>query len=266
MVVEPDAQTARTMSPESARATFHAGLNRTTSGWADGWVQCNLLSVEKNTARDLMIFAQRNPKACPLLDVLEPGQYSSSRFRGDVRTDLPGYVIYEDGKPPVASNNGKDFWKDEFYTFLIGCSFTFENAFRRLGVPVRHDEDGRTVPMYRTNIDCAAAGRLSGPLVVTLRYMPAALVADAVRISSRYPSSHGAPVHVGDPAELGIEDVSKPDWGDPPVKKAGDVPMFWACGVTPQAVVMSSNIEYAIAHEPGRMAIMDIAEESVQAP
>lgn len=253
-------------TPKQAREIFRNGVNNTTSGWADGWLQCNMLSVDQGVARDVMVFAQRNPQACPIVDILEPGQYSSPKFQGDIRTDLPGYMVYQDGKLADNIKDARIVWRDEYYTFLIGCSFTFENAFRRLGIPLRHHEDGRTVPMYRTSIECQSAGTLGGPMVVSLRYIPARLVAEAVRISARYPSSHGVPVHVGDPSEIGIMELESPDWGDPPLSRAGDVPVFWACGVTPQAVALKSNLPFAVAHQPGRMAIMDVAEEFMLVP
>lgn len=261
-----DTTKANAFTSHRAREILRGGINRTTSGWSDGYVQCNMLSVDPEVARDLMVFAQRNPQSCPIVDILEPGQYSSPKFQGDIRTDLPGYMVYEDGCNTGSMNNAREIWREDFYTFLIGCSFTFENAFRRLDVPLRHNEDGRTVPMYRTSLECEPAGILSGPTVVTLRYIPGRLVSQAVRVSARYPSSHGAPVHIGDPTKIGITDLGSPDWGDPPLRREGDVPMFWACGVTPQAVVMNSNIRFAVSHEPGRMAIMDIAEESMLVP
>lgn len=266
MSTQIDIEEARSFTPHQAREVLRSGVNQTTSGWSDGWVQCNVLAVDQDVARDLMVFAQRNPRSCPIVDILEPGQYSSPKFQGDIRTDLPGYTVYQDGNLFSSTNDARNIWREEFYTFFIGCSFTFENAFRRLHIPLRHHEDERTVPMYRTSIECDFAGSLSGPTVVTLRYMPASLVADAVRISARYPSSHGAPIHVGDPTEIGIKDLGSPDWGDPPLSWPGDVPMFWACGVTPQAVAMNSKLNFAIAHEPGRMAIMDIDEESMLVP
>lgn len=256
----------RAATPDDARRIFRSGVNRTTSGWAEGFVQCNMLSVGPDVARDVLVFAQRNPQACPVLDILEPGQYSSAKFSGDIRTDLPGYVVYQQGKPPQLTNDMRDLWRDDYYTFLFGCSFTFENALRRHGIPLRHNENGRTVPMYRTTLECAPAGVLRGPTVVTLRYIPGHMVAEAVRISARYPSSHGAPLHIGDPSEIGITNLGTPDWGDPPVSREGDVPVFWACGVTPQAAVMGSSVNFALSHEPGRMAIMDISEESLLVP
>ncbi|WP_207945401.1 putative hydro-lyase [Actinomadura sp. 7K534] len=245
------------LSPERARALFRAGLIRPTSGWCAGWTQANLIAVPREYAYDLLLFAQRNPKPCPVLDVTEPGEVSTPLFGGDLRTDLPGYVVYEHGEPVAEVPDVTGRWRDDLVAFLIGCSFTFEDALREAGVPVRHIEQDRNVPMYRTNRMCRAAGRFGGPLVVSMRPVPAGQVADAVRVTSRYPAVHGAPVHIGDPAELGIADIGRPDFGDPVEIAAGDIPVFWACGVTPQAAVMASRPALAIGHAPGHMAITD---------
>ena len=159
-----------------------------------------------------------------------------------------------------------DLWRDDLVAFLIGCSFTFEAALLEANVPVRHIELGCNVPMYRTSIPCREAGRLSGPLVVSMRPVPASLVATAVRVTSRYPAVHGAPVHVGDPAELGITDLDAPDFGDPVEVRPGEVPVFWACGVTPQAAIMQSRPPFAIGHAPGHMAITDARDSGYVVP
>ncbi|TDD76115.1 putative hydro-lyase [Actinomadura rubrisoli] len=247
----------RVLSPDQARALFRAGLRVTTAGWCAGWTQANLIAVPREQAYDLLLFAQRNPKPCPVLDVTEPGEVSASLFGGDLRTDLPGYVVYERGEPVAEVPDVTDFWRDDLVCFLLGCSFTFEDALREAGVPVRHIDQGVNVPMYRTNRPCRRAGDFGGPLVVSMRPVPAAQVADAVRVTSRYPSVHGAPVHVGDPLELGIADLAEPDFGDPVEVRVDEVPMFWACGVTPQAAVMASRPKLAIGHAPGHMAITD---------
>ncbi|SNS66193.1 Uncharacterized protein YcsI, UPF0317 family [Actinomadura meyerae] len=245
------------LSPDQARALFRAGLRVPTSGWCAGWTQANLISVPREDAYDLLLFAQRNPKPCPVLDVTEPGETSAGLFAGDLRTDLPGYVVYEHGEPVAEVADATAFWREDLVSFLIGCSFTFEDALREAGVPVRHIEQNRNVPMYRTNRMCRRAGAFGGPLVVSMRPVPAAQVADAVRVTARYPSVHGAPVHVGDPVELGIEDLGAPDFGDPVEVRVDEIPVFWACGVTPQAAVMASRPKLAIGHAPGHMAITD---------
>ncbi|XVQ08868.1 putative hydro-lyase [Spirillospora sp. CA-255316] len=254
------------LTPEQARALFRSGLRVPTAGWCAGSTQANLIAVPREHAYDLLLFAQRNPKPCPVLDVTEPGRTSARLFSGDLRTDLPGYVVYEDGEPVAEVTDATAHWRDDLVAFLIGCSFTFENALLEEGVPVRHIEQGRNVPMYRTNRSCRRAGGLGGPLVVSMRPIPAGRVADAVRVTARYPSVHGAPVHVGDPSELGIADLGRPDFGDPADVRPGEIPVFWACGVTPQAAVMASRPEFAIGHAPGHMAITDARDSDHLVP
>ncbi|MFI0371151.1 putative hydro-lyase [Actinomadura sp. 1N219] len=256
----------RALSPEQARALFREGLRVPTAGWCAGWTQANLISVPREQAYDLLLFAQRNPKPCPVLDVTEPGGTSASLFAGDLRTDLPGYIVYEHGEPVAEVPDVTGYWRDDMVSFLIGCSFTFEDALRDAGVPVRHIEQNRNVPMYRTNRMCRRAGEFGGPLVVSMRPVPAAQVADAVRVTARYPSVHGAPVHVGDPVELGIDDLGRPDFGDPVEIRVDEIPVFWACGVTPQAAVTASRPKLAIGHAPGHMAITDARDTRYVVP
>ncbi|PRX92493.1 putative hydro-lyase [Allonocardiopsis opalescens] len=253
-------------TPAQARAAFRAGLRTPTAGWAAGWTQANLIALPRDFAYDFLLFAQRNPAPCPVLDVTEPGETSASIFAGDLRTDLPAYRIYRDGVPVAEVADATEHWRPDLVAFLIGCSFTFEAALLEAGVPVRHLETGGNVPMYRTDQACRPAGRLSGPLVVSMRPVPAGLVAAAVRVTSRYPSVHGAPVHVGDPAALGIADLAAPDFGDPVELREGEVPVFWACGVTPQAAVMRSRPPFAIGHAPGHMAVTDARDSAYLVP
>ncbi|WP_131742036.1 putative hydro-lyase [Actinomadura roseirufa] len=254
------------LSPGQARELFRGGLRVPTAGWCAGWTQANLIAVPRDQAYDLLLFAQRNPQPCPVLDVTEPGEASASLFSGDLRTDLPGYVVYEDGRPVAETTDVTAYWRDDLVCFLIGCSFTFEGALREAGVPVRHIEQNRNVPMYRTNRMCRPAGVFGGPLVVSMRPVPAGRVADAVRVTSRYPAVHGAPVHIGDPRGLGIADLGAPDFGDPVDVRAGDIPVFWACGVTPQAAVTAARPALAIGHAPGHMAITDVRDRAHAAP
>jgi len=254
------------LTPRAARALFRAGLSVPTSGWSAGYAQANLLTIPREHAFDFLLFAQRNPKPCPILDVLEAGQVSGGILDGDIRTDVPRYRVYRHGVLDAEVTDITPYWSDDLVSFLIGCSFTFEHPLLDAGVPVRHIDAGRNVPMYLTSTRCRGAGRLSGPLVVSLRPIPADRVADAVRISSRFPAVHGAPVHVGDPASLGITDLAHPDFGDPPVIEPGDVPVFWACGVTPQAMVMETRPELAITHAPGYMLITDARDADYQVP
>jgi uncharacterized protein YcsI (UPF0317 family) len=266
MDLDPAGLTPDQYTPDQARARFRAGLRVPTSGWAAGWTQANLIALPRADAYDFLLFAQRNPKPCPVLDVTEPGETSASIFAGDLRTDLPAYRVYRDGELVEEPTSVTHLWRDDLVTFLVGCSFTFEAALLEAGVPVRHIEAGSNVPMYRTNRECRPAGALSGPLVVSMRPVPASQVADAVRITSRYPAVHGAPVHVGDPAALGISDLAAPDFGNAVEVRDGEVPVFWACGVTPQAAVMRSRPSFAIGHAPGHMAITDARDSSYLVP
>lgn len=254
------------LTPGQARALFRAGLRLPTSGWCTGWTQANLVAVPRDRAYEVLLFAQRNPKPCPVLDVTEPGAAQSPIFDGDLRTDLPGYRVYEHGEPVAERADVRDLWRGDLVAFLLGCSFTFEAALLRAGVPVRHVEDGGNVPMYRTDRPCRPAGDLAGPLVVSMRPVPAGLVSTAVRVTARYPAVHGAPVHVGDPATLGIADLDAPDFGEPVEVRTGEVPVFWACGVTPQAAIMQSRPEFAIGHAPGHMAVTDVRDDDFLVP
>lgn len=257
---------SKDMSPERARGAFRGGLRAPTSGFSAGWTQANLISLPREHAYDFLLFAQRNPKSCPVLDVTEPGETSASIFRSDLRTDLPAYTVYRDGELVEERAEVGDLWRDDLVSFLVGCSFTFEAALLESGVPVRHIETGGNVPMYRTSRQCRPAGRLSGPLVVSMRPVPADLVATAVRVTSRYPAVHGAPVHIGSPEELGIADLASPDFGEAVEIRPGEIPVFWACGVTPQAAVMHSKPPFAIGHAPGHMAITDARDSDYQVP
>ena len=245
------------LSPAQARLRFREGLVTPTSGWCAGWTQVNVIALPRELAFDFLLFAQRNPKPCPVLDVFEPGEVGGDLLDGDIRTDVPAYRVYEHGRLVAEPTDVREHWRDDLVTFLLGCSFTFEHPLQEAGIPVRHIDAGRNVPMYATNRPCRPTGRLAGPLVVSMRSIPADRVADAVRITSRYPGVHGAPVHIGDPGALGIEDLARPDFGDPPVLHEGDLPVFWACGVTPQAMVMAARPELAICHAPGHMLITD---------
>lgn len=249
------------MIPAEARERFRAGLVTPTAGWCDGYTQANLIAVPRDLAWDFLLFAQRNPKPCPVLDVLDAGAVAGPLATGDVRTDIPLYRVFVDGELVAEEPDVLRWWRDDLVAFLIGCSFTFERALGAAGVPVRHVEQGVNVPMYRTSWRCRPAGAVSGPLVVSMRYVPAALVDTAVAVTAAYPAVHGAPVHVGDPRELGIGDLDAPDFGDAVRPEPGDVPVFWACGVTPQAAVAESRPPLAITHAPGHMLVTDVRDD-----
>ena len=254
-------------TPEAARAAFRAGTVTPTSGWCAGVTQANLVVLPRDWAWDMLLFAHRNPKPCPLLDVTDEGGTSTALAPdADLRTDLPRYRVWRDGELVDEPTDVRAVWRDDLVSFLIGCSFSFETALTDAGVPLRHVEQGRNVSMYRTDRDCRPAGRLSGPLVVSMRCVPPALVPVAVQATARMPDVHGAPVHVGTPSALGIADLDRPDFGDPVSPSPDDVPVFWACGVTPQAALMASRPPFAITHAPGHMFVTDVADAVYRLP
>jgi uncharacterized protein YcsI (UPF0317 family) len=233
-----------------------------TSGLAAGFAQANLVILPRELAYDFLLFCQRNPKACPLLDVTDAGSPVPTAIapRADLRTDLPRYRVWEHGKLVDEPTDIRDRWRDDFVSFLIGCSFTFEAALLRGGVPVRHIELGVNVPMFRTNIVCRPAGVFHGPLVVSMRPLSPADAIRAVEITARFPNMHGTPVHLGSPEAIGIADLALPDFGDAVPVGSNEVPVFWACGVTPQAAVMVARPPLVITHSPGCMFVTDLEE------
>lgn len=252
-------------SAPEVRAAIRAGrYNGHTAGLAAGKLQCNLAILPEGVALDFLRFCQRNPKPCPLVGVGDTGNPMLPTLGSDIdiRTDVPKYRVFRDGIMQEEATNIAGVWSDDLVTVALGCSFTFENALLRSGIPVRHIETGRNVPMFRTNIDLVPAGRFAGQMVVTMRPIPAAQVDQAREISRRYPQAHGAPIAVGDPAEIGIQDLSCPDWGDAVEIKAGEVPVYWACGVTPQNVLLDAGLALCITHAPGHMLITDVAEDA----
>lgn len=255
------------LSPSEARALFREGLVTPTAGWSAGYAQANLIIVPMAQAFDVLLFAQRNPKPCPILGVLDAGETSGALLAGgDIRTDVPRYAVYENGVKIDDPIDITAYWRDDLVTFIVGCSFTFEAALQENGIRIAHIDQGVNVPMYKTSARCEPAGSMAGPLVVSMRPVPASQVADAVRVTSRYPAVHGAPVHVGNPGELGIADLARPDFGDAVDIPEGHVPVFWACGVTLQAAVMESRPALAIGHAPGYMLITDVRDSSYQVP
>lgn len=246
-----------------ARAQIRAGFDRPTAGMAAGMTQANMISLPADWAFDFLLYAQRNPQSCPVLDVIEAGGYQTVLAEGaDIRRDIPRYRVWQQGELVDEITDATALWQQhpDLVTFLIGCSFTFEAPLMAAGIDVRHITDGSNVPMYKTNRQCRPAGRLSGELVVSMRPVPASQVSDAVMITGRLPAVHGAPVHIGDPAFLGINDITRPDFGDAVRIEPGEIPVFWACGVTPQAAVMRSRVPFAISHAPGHMFITDVPD------
>lgn len=239
-----------------ARSGHYSGH---TAGMAPSFVQANLAILPRQFADDFLRFCQRNPKPCPLLAVSEPGDpYAPTLGQElDIRSDLPRYRVWRDG---VAIDEPTDIgalWRDDLVSFVIGCSFTFETALQQAGVPLRHVEQGCNVAMYRTDIQTTPAGPFHGPLVVSMRPMKAADAIRAVQITSRFPGAHGAPVHLGDPSRIGIPDMQRPDWGDAVSIAEEELPVFWACGVTPQAVIEAARLPFCITHAPGHMLVTD---------
>ena len=257
--------TPATWTPAELRAECRAGRwTRPTAGLASGYVQANLMVLPREAAFDFLLFCQRNPKPCPLIEVLDVGQTEPACAPGaDLRTDLPRYRVYQGGQLAGEVADASSLWREDLVSFVIGCSFSFEEALAAAGVPLRHVERGCNVPTYRTNRACAPAGRFTGPLVVSMRPIPAEKVALAVQVTSRFEKVHGAPVHVGAPDALGIGDLGKPDYGDPVDVRPGELPVFWACGVTPQAVALASRLPFCITHAPGHMFVSDLTNASL---
>lgn len=228
-----------------------------TAGMCDGYTQANLVILPKAEAFDFMIYAQRNLKPVPVLDVTEPGKSAPKLVapKADLRTDIPKYRVYKEGKLVDEPLNIKDLWQDDFVAFLLGCSFTFERALLDASIPVRHREEDKNVPMYISNIETTPGGIFKGPTVVTMRPIPREKVVKAVQVTSRFPLTHGAPVHIGDPQQIGIDDLSEVDFGDSVEVREGEVPVFWACGVTAQVAAMEVKPEITITHAPGHMFI-----------
>ena len=250
----------RKASPPEARRIVREGLfDLPTSGYCPGFAQANLIVLPREQAYDFLLFAQRNPKPCPLLEVTETGarQTAICAQECDVATDFPRYRVYRDGQLVEERTDVVDLWRDDLVSFIIGCSFSFESELIEAGIEIRHNTLGCNVPMYRTNIECTPAGSMSGTMVVSMRPLPYSQVVRAVQISGAIPAVHGAPVHIGDPSAIGIADIDRPDFGDAVEIREGEVPVFWACGVTPQSVVMNVKPPFAITHAPGCMLITD---------
>ena len=252
-------------SAQQVRAAIRTGsYGGHTSGLAAGKLQCNLAILPERFALDFLRFCQRNPKPCPVVGVSDSGDPFLPTLGSDIdiRSDVSKYRVFKDGALIDEVDDINALWADDFVTVALGCSFTFENALARNGIPVRHMETGRNVPMYRSNIELMPAGPFAGKMVVTMRPIPAHQVDQACEISARYPQAHGAPIGFGDPENIGIGDLSQPDWGDAVEVKDGEVPVYWACGVTPQNVLLDAKLPLCITHSPGHMLIADVAEDA----
>lgn len=238
----------------SGRWTSH------TSGLADDHVQGNVVILPQALAGDFLRYCQRNPKPCPVLAVSEPGDPTLPKLGADIdiRTDVPRYRVWRHGELVDQPTDVTALWRDDLVTFVIGCSFSFEQALLEAGLALRHVDQKKNVAMYRTSIATEPAGPFSGPMVVSMRPMTAAAAIRAIQVTSRFPDVHGAPVHIGDPAQIGIADLSRPDYGDAVDVLPGELPVFWACGVTPQAALAQAKPEFCITHAPGAMLITDL--------
>ncbi len=253
--------TERLETGAAVRAACRDGSwTATTAGLAPGYVQANLVMLPSALADDFEAFCVANPQPCPLLERTAVGDAEPQRFApgADIRRDAPRYRVYVDGEARgEAPTDALAHWREDMVGFLLGCSFTFEAALQGAGFPLRHLEQDVIVPMYRTSVECTPVGPFAGPMVVSMRPIPADRVDEAHEITARYPRVHGAPVHAGDPQELGIADIASPDWGDPVEHESDEVPVFWACGVTPQAVAQASRPPVMITHAPGHMFLTD---------
>lgn len=248
-------------TPAALRQRIRAGEHTgNTSGCAPGFVQCNIVILPEAWANDFLRFCQANPKPCPLIAVAAaPGDPALPPLGDiDIRTDVPRYRLFRSGVFETELSDLSALWQPDLVTFALGCSFSFEEALIADGLDVRNVSEGVNVPMYRTDLPCTAAGPFAGNMVVSMRPMRAADAIRAVQICTRFPSVHGAPVHLGDPALIGITDINRPDYGDPVTIAAGELPVFWACGVTPQVALEQAKPPLAITHSPGCMLVTDL--------
>ena len=251
-------------NPRAVRTTIREGkITGETSGLGSNYVQGNLAILPADLAMDFLRFCQRNPKPCPLVGVSETGDPMLPTLGHDIdiRTDIPSYNVYRNGELTETIPNINSLWRDDFVTFIIGCSFSFEQALVNEGVPLQHWDRSLTVSMYVTNVMTTPAGPFGGGTVVSMRPMTARNAIRSVEITSRFPHTHGSPIHLGDPAQIGINDISKPDWGDAQQIRDNQIPVFWACGVTPQNAIRMAKPEMCITHTPGSMLITDLPAE-----
>ena len=249
------------ITPQALRATIRSGEHTgNTSGYCAGHVQCNLVILPADWANDFLRFCQLNPKPCPLIAMSnKPGDFSVPPLGDiDIRVDVPSYRVFLDGQLEGEVPNIFGLWRDDLVTFALGCSFSFEEALLADGLEVRNVTDGVNVPMYRTNLDCTSAGPYAGKMVVSMRPFKAADAIRAVQICTRFPSVHGAPIHLGDPSLIGIDNLAQPDYGDAVSLGEEEIPVFWACGVTPQVALETAKPPFAITHSPGCMLVTDL--------
>ena len=249
------------------RRVREGAWTRSTSGVAPSSAQANLVVLPERYADDFEAFCGANPRPCPLLERTRPGDARTTQVGDvDLRSDVPRYRVWRDGELVDEPTDVADLWAHDLVAFLLGCSFTFEQALLDAGVPLRHVEQDRTVPMFVTDVACESRGAFAGPLVVSMRPVPEDLVDVAVEASSPYGLAHGAPVQVGEPGQIGVADLSAPDFGEAVDAHDGDVPLFWACGVTPQVALRRAAPPLAITHAPGHMVVTDLPHEALRVP
>jgi uncharacterized protein YcsI (UPF0317 family) len=254
------------LSPSvAARQACRTGMASSTAGVAPGYVQGNLAILPEKLAASFHRFCQLNPKPCPVIGMSNVGdpRIPSLGVDLDIRTDLPRYRVWRDGEVVEEPTDIMSHWRDDLVAFVLGCSFSFEEALMADDLPIRHIERNVRVPMYRTSIPCAPSGPFVGPMVVSMRPFKPADAIRAVQITSRFPSVHGAPIHLGHPHSIGIADLAKPDYGDPVPVEADEIPVFWACGVTPQSVIAAAKLPFAITHAPSLMLVTDLKNKQL---
>ena len=249
----------------TARQACRNGLDATTAGLANGFVQGNLAILPESLASAFHRFCQLNPKPCPIIGMSDPGDFRipALGLDLDIRTDVPRYRVWRDGEVVDEPVDITKYWRDDLVAFVIGCSYSFEEALLEDGLPIRHIEQNLRVPMYRTSVACKSSGPFAGPLVVSMRPFKPADAIRAVQVTSRFPAVHGAPVHLGHPHLIGIADIDKPDYGDAVPVGPDEIPVFWACGVTPQSVIAAAKLPFAITHAPGVMLVTDLQNKSL---
>lgn len=247
-------------TPAQVRQQIRKGvIDFPTAGMAAGYAQANLVILPQMYARDFREWIRQNPQACPLLETIKQTPLTKTiASHADICTDIPRYRIYENGRFTKEVTDTSQFWQLDMVGFLIGCSFSFEEALLDAGIEIRHLTEKHNVPMYKTNIMTNSVGRFKGPMVVSMRPMTPAKAKLAYQITAKMPNVHGAPIQIGDPAAIGINDLTHPDYGDPDTIKPGEIPVFWPCGVTPQAAIENAKLPLVITHAPGHMFITDI--------
>ncbi len=263
--MQDDYETLKNSSIDVVRKAIREGSYTShTAGLAGGLLQANLAIMPERYALDFMRFCQRNPKPCPLTGVSDTGNPMMPTLGRDldIRRDVPAFNIYRNGVLDGSVTDIIDYWADDFVAFALGCSFTFEHAVQKAGIDLWHIAHNRTVPMFRSNIQTVPAGPFSGSMVVSMRMIAEEKLELVTKISRKYPLAHGGPVHWGDPSKIGIQDLAKPDWGDAVPVEEGKIPVFWACGVTPQVAIEKARMPICITHKPGHMLITDIAEDA----